>query len=94
MQVDPSLVVVMHSWKGREFINFDGPALPVAERFSATSGLPLAESSSFAPTPGSLGSYVGRGLGKQVLTIEFCKNSDPVADWKAIRVALLQAIRG
>jgi protein MpaA len=93
-QVDPDLVVVMHSWDGREFVNFDGPARTVAEQFSATSGLPLAESGSFAPTPGSLGSYVGRDLGTPLLTIELRKASDPVAGWESIREALLQAFRG
>lgn len=90
----PNLVLVAHSWAGRQFINFDGPAREIAERFSASSGLPVEESSSFAPTPGSLGSYVGRDFGVPILTIEVLKGSDPNGIWEQLRAALLQAIGG
>ena len=93
-RIGPDLVVVAHSWAGRQFINFDGPAREIAERFSASSGLPVEESSSFAPTPGSLGSYFGRDRGTPVLSIELLKGSDAKADWERIREPLLQAIRG
>lgn len=93
-RIKPNLVLVAHSWEGRQFINFDGPAREIAERFSAASGLPVEESSSFAPTPGSLGSYFGRDRGIPVLTIEVLKGSDPTAVWEQLREALLQAIRG
>ena len=88
----PDLVLVAHSWAGRQFINFDGPAREIAERFSAASGLPVEGSSSFAPTPGSLGSYVGRDRGTPVLTIEVLKGSDPTGVWEQLRPALLRAI--
>lgn len=91
---DPDLVIVLHAWEGSEFVNFDGPARPIADRFSALSGLPVTASDEFAATPGSLGSYVGRDRGIPVLTIEFRKGSDPEADWERIRGALLEAIRG
>lgn len=90
----PQLVIVMHSWVDREFINYDGPATELAQRFSATSSIPVTESNSFAPTPGSLGSYAGRDLGIPVLTVEFRKGSDPSADWRKVHDALLQAILG
>ena len=93
-RVKPNLVLVTHSWAGRHFINFDGPAREIAERFSDASGLPVEESSSFAPTPGSLGSYFGRDLGIPILTIEVLKGSDTAAVWDQLRSALLQAIRG
>lgn len=93
-RVQPDLVLVAHSWAGSQFVNFDGPAREIAERFSASSGLPVRETNSFAPTPGSLGSYVGRDRGTPLLTIEVLKGSDPKAVWEQIREALLQAIRG
>jgi predicted deacylase len=93
-RIGPDLMLVMHSWRGRHFINFDGPARSIAERFSADSGLPVEDSSSFAPTPGSLGSYVGRDHGTPILTIELLNGSDPKADWVQIRTALLHAIGG
>jgi len=93
-RIGPDLVVVAHSWTGRQFVNFDGPARPIAERFAASTGLPVEESSSFASTPGSLGSYFGRDRGFSILTIELLKGSDPQADWEKIRESLLQAIAG
>ena len=93
-RVRPDLVVAMHSWDGKQFINFDGPARAIAERFSRTSGLPVEESSSFSPTPGSLGSYLGRDRGVPLITIEFFKGSDPEKNWELIREALIQAIAG
>jgi protein MpaA len=90
----PELVIVLHSWEAREFINFDGPARPIADRFSVSSGLPVTASDEFAATPGSLGSYIGRDRGIPLLTIELRKGSDPQADWERIRRAVLEAIRG
>lgn len=92
--IGPALVIVAHSWAGDQFINFDGPARELAERFSASSGLPVEASSEFAPTPGSLGSYIGRDRGIPVLTVEVLKGSDPKAVWETLRPALLQAIGG
>lgn len=93
-RLHPDLVMVAHSWAGDQFINFDGPAGDLAERFSASSGLPVEASSDFAPTPGSLGSYVGRDRKIPVLTIEVLKGSDPASVWEKLRPALLQAIAG
>ncbi|MFV1362182.1 M14 family zinc carboxypeptidase [Mycolicibacterium elephantis] len=93
-RVQPNLVLVVHSWAGRQFINFDGPSREIAERFSTSSGLPVEESSSFAPTPGSLGSYFGRDRGIPVLTIEVLKGADPTAVWHQLRPAFLQVIGG
>lgn len=93
-RIGPALILVVHSWVGRQFINFDGPAREIADRFSQASGLPVEESSSFTPTPGSLGSYFGRDRGIPVLTIEVLKGSDPKAVWDQLRPALLQAISG
>ncbi|WP_163735321.1 M14 family zinc carboxypeptidase [Mycolicibacterium madagascariense] len=93
-RVDPNLVMVAHAWSGRKFINFDGPAQELADRFSAASGLPVEASASFAPTPGSLGSYVGRDRGIPILTIEVLKGTDQQVVWEQLHTALLQAIAG
>ena len=93
-RVRPDLVIVMHSWRDREFINFDGPARALAERFSASSGIPITASNEFPATPGSLGSYFGRDRGVAVLTVELVKGSDPAAGWDKIRQAVLEAIAG
>lgn len=93
-RIGPDLILVAHSWAGRQFVNFDGPAREIAERFSASSGLPVQASTEFAPTPGSLGSYAGRDRGIAILTIEVLKGTDPKAVWEKIGAALLQAIGG
>jgi hypothetical protein len=93
-RISPTLVMVAHSWAGKQFINFDGPAREIADRFATASGLPVEESNSFTPTPGSLGSYVGRDRGIPILTIEVMKGSDFQAVWNKLRPALIEAIRG
>jgi murein peptide amidase A len=93
-RIDPDLVLVAHSWAGRKFVNFDGPARRLAERFSTESGLPLVVSSSITPRPGSLGNYVGVDHGRPILTIELLMGSNQVTDWHRIRTALLHAIAG
>jgi hypothetical protein len=93
-RINPALVLVAHSWAGRQFVNFDGPAREIAERFSAATGLPVEESNSIAPTPGSLGSFVGRDRGIPILTIEVLKGSDQRAVWDQLRAGLIEAMRG
>ena len=93
-RVAPDLIISMHSWSGRQFINFDGPAHELAQRFAQTSGIPAQESSSFAATPGSVGSFVGRDGGTALLTVEVLKGADPVAVWNELKTALIQAIGG
>lgn len=92
--VRPSLVIVFHSWRDASFLNFDGPAREIAQSFSATSGLPIRESQSFAATPGSLGSYAGRDRGIPVLTIEVRKGSKPEVVWEQLRTAIIGAVAG
>lgn len=93
-RIAPQLVIIVHSWTNDEFINFDGPAKAIAARFSAASGMKVKTSNDFAPTPGSLGSYIGRDRAIPLLTIELRKGSDPDKDWLQVRDAVLEAIRG
>jgi predicted deacylase len=90
----PELVLVAHSWRGQEFVNFDGPARDIAERFAAASGFDLRASDELAPTPGSFGSWAGATLGIPVLTIEWRRGRDPVEAWERTRAAILGAIAG
>jgi hypothetical protein len=90
----PDLVVVCHAWHDRHFVNYDGPARDLAQRFADLSGYPLVESRSFSPTPGSLGSWVGNDLGRAILTIEWRKGTDWHAAWEETRIAALAVIAG
>lgn len=92
LEFDPQLIVVMHSWRGAHFVNFDGPARHLAQRFSELSGYELRASSEIAPTPGSLGSWVGGTLRRPILTVEYERGRDPRAAWEDTRAAVLAVI--
>jgi len=94
LEFAPELVLVAHSWRGASFVNYDGPARELAEAFSSRSGLPLRESSRLAPTPGSLGSWVGVQVGVPILTLEYLRGQSPESAWETTRTALLAAILG
>lgn len=89
----PELVLVAHSWRQQQFVNFDGPARALAERFAARAGFALRESKDLAPTPGSLGSWANeRELA--LLTLEYRRGTDPEEAWATTRAAILEAILG
>lgn len=88
----PHLVIVAHSWRNDHFINFDGPAVKHAELFGELSGYRVKPSDRIAPTPGSLGSWVGRKLGIPILTLEHERGSDPLKCWRDTRRAILSVI--
>jgi len=90
----PALLIVAHSWPEKHFINYDGPAADLAARFSALSGYPVVPSDGFHPTPGSLGSWVGIGMGLPVLTLEHRRGTAPVDCWQRTEAALLAVIDG
>jgi len=94
LQLKPDLIVVAHSWHDARFINFDGPGEALAQRFSRISGYPLRESEDIAPTPGSLGSWVGHTLGMPILTLEYRRGSDPYTAWQQTRMAILAVVLG
>ncbi|MBL8732355.1 MAG: succinylglutamate desuccinylase/aspartoacylase family protein [Planctomycetes bacterium] len=88
----PHLVIVAHAWRKDHFINFDGPAARHAELFSKHSGYRVKPSDLIAPTPGSLGSWVGRKLGMPILTLEHERGVDPLWAWMQTREAILAVI--
>jgi predicted deacylase len=90
----PDLVIVCHAWSDRQFINFDGPARELAQRFADLSGYPLVASGAINATPGSLGSWVGNDRGRAILTIEWRKGRDWQEAWEETRIAALAVIGG
>ena len=90
----PDLIVVCHAWGGRHFINYDGPAEHLAKLFADLSGYPLVVSNTFNPTPGSLGQWVGKDLGRPILTLEWLKGKNWQEAWEETRIAALAVIAG
>lgn len=88
----PHLVIVAHSWRGDHFINFDGPAAHLAERFSQLSGYRVKASDDIAPTPGSLGSWVGRTRQVPILTLEYLRGKEPWTAWNETKAAILAVV--
>lgn len=88
----PDLVIVAHSWHDDHFINFDGPAGELAERFSKLSGYRVKASDDIAPTPGSLGSWVGVQQNIPILTLEYHRGRDPLEAWQETRAAILSVV--
>jgi len=88
----PHLVIVAHSWRNDHFINFDGPAVRHAELFAERSGYRVKPSDRISPTPGSLGSWIGRKLQIPILTLEHERGSDPLRCWLDTRAAILAVI--
>ena len=88
----PHLVIVAHSWHDDHFINFDGPAEHLAQRFSQLSGYRVKESDDISPTPGSLRSWVGRTLGIPILTLEYHRGKEPWAAWEETKAAILAVV--
>lgn len=88
----PQLVIVAHAWRGDHFINYDGPAERHAQLFSQLSGYRVKPSDKIAPTPGSLGSWIGRTLGTPILTLEYERGAESRAVWLDTRDAILAVI--
>lgn len=76
----PELVVVFHSARAGPFLNFDGPGDELSRRFVAAAQLfdprwRVVPDMGY-PTPGSLGSWLGRDERLPVLTVEFRRGED------------------
>ena len=90
--LQPDLIISVHSWPEKHFINYDGPAAALSERFSALSGYLVVPSDGFHPTPGSLGSWVGIGMGIPILTLEHERGANPIHCWQRTGSAILAVI--
>jgi len=94
VRFDPDLVIVLHSTASGPFVNFDGPAEGLARRFAAAAGAPwFVKPSMGYPTPGSLGSWMGRDRGRPILTIEFRRGAPEEETGPALVLGLRAVIR-
>jgi protein MpaA len=83
----PKLIISVHA--PFHCVNWDGPAQKIAEKMAEASGYPVCADIGY-PTPGSLGSYVGKDLNIPIITLELrdAQNSDKIT---AEGVTALQA---
>lgn len=68
-------------------VNYDGPAAAWAEAIARSCGWPARADIGY-PTPGSLGSWLGRDRGLPVITLEL-----PAGDYEPFRVAAQSALQ-
>jgi hypothetical protein len=96
LEEQPHAMVVAHAWRKDWFINFDGPAEAerLARLFAERSGFLVKASDKISPTPGSLGSWVGRKLQMPILTLEYLRGSEPMANWIGTKKAILAVVLG
>ena len=93
MTEQPNLIVACHSWRGDQFINYDGPAASLAARFSSLSGFPVKTTDQIGgPYDGSLGHWGGIDMGIASLTIEWLHGTDPQIAWRRASAAILAVI--
>lgn len=91
---NPDVVIVLHAIRrGDPFVNFDGPAGYLAERFAEAASLTdprwtVRPEMGYA-TPGSLGSFVGKDRGVPILTVEFARAHNA----ELAEMALLDGLR-
>ncbi len=93
----PSLVIVLHSARSGPFVNFDGPAEDLAARFADAAqkvdGRWRAVPDMGYPTPGSLGTLIGRERGVPILTIEFRRGQAPDSVRSSLAAGLRAVLR-
>ena len=91
----PTDIVAIHSIsKHRHCNNRNGPAGPATEMaraMAACNRYPINDHIGY-PTPGSLGTWAGDGLGIPVLTLELPSHHSPRRCWEDNRAALLAGL--
>ncbi len=88
----PERIIVMHATRGKPMVNYDGPAESLAELMSRHSGYAVSDTIGY-PTPGSLGSYVGKDLQIPIITLELPRGIDAETAWATHRDSLVAALR-
>lgn len=88
--IKPSKIITFHESLG--CIDYNGPAVELAERLSAKCNLPVRE---LGAKPGSLGSYAGEDLNIPIITVEMTKQDSKKTArqlWQDYKELLFEAI--
>ena len=90
-QYKPNRVISIHA--PLEMVNFDGPALELAEKMAAFNGYPVSgDIRGNVGYPGSMGTYVGIERKIPIITLELPQNASFDEYWPGNRDALKAAI--
>lgn len=88
----PHVVIVFHSIRSGPFVNYDGPAEHLARAFATAAARKdprwrVVPDMGY-PTPGSLGSHIGRDRKIPILTVEFRRGQDDASALIAARAGI------
>jgi len=71
-QMRPQFILSAHSCQAHPCVNYNGPALELAQVMAARNGLPVTDDIGY-PTPGSLGTWAGQERRIPTLTLELLR---------------------
>jgi len=94
----PDLIIVLHAARRGPYVNYDGPARPLASRFADAAEEVQegwhAKGEMGYPTPGSIGSLVGVDRGMPILTVELKRGQESTQAWPSLRAGLKAVLTG
>ncbi len=85
----PKKIVAVHS--PYKVINYDGPAQALAEAMSERCGYPAVADIGY-PTPGSMGTYIGKERNIPMITLELPEDEPLEKVWQETKEALIAAV--
>lgn len=86
-QIQPQLILSAHACEKNPCVNYNGPALELAEVMATHNGLPVTDDIGY-PTPGSLGTWAGWERGIPTLTLEILRGTPLNQVWQEQAQAL------
>lgn len=89
-QMRPQFILSAHSCQAHPCVNYNGPALELAQVMAACNGLPITADIGY-PTPGSLGTWAGQERRIPTLTLEILRGTPLDQVWQE-QAEALQAV--
>ena len=89
-RIQPQFILSAHSCQAHPCVNYNGPALELAQVMAARNGLPVAADIGY-PTPGSLGTWAGQERHIPTLTLEILRGTPLDQVWQE-QAEALQAV--
>jgi len=89
-QIRPQFILSAHSCQSNPCVNYNGPALELAQAMAAHNRLPVTDDIGY-PTPGSLGTWAGQERQIPTLTLELLRGTPLDQVWQE-QAEALQAV--